>query len=345
MNSLETILEEREKALSSYEKKIRKAYKECIKRNPESRADLNRLLLKKSNLLNVGHALVKSSAKYGGLGPISSFKAMLTARTRKQQLAGREFCHEWALNDKRGAYRFLDILGIRRPKIDSRSYSIDSLDFQEMVAIKPSSGVASRGVYLVYAHDDILDVKKSKKIGSYEEMKECMRADLENKVVGKDEWIVEELILGDTSRKTPSTDLKFLCFYGEVALVREISRYPKVLDCWWDANGNLVETGQQLDKKNKLKGLGVSESQITLVSEISKEVPAPFLRIDFLLSDNKLVFGEFTPRPGSYAEFDHETDRLLGDYFLDAEARLVGDLLNGKAFKAYRKFLDASSQA
>src|SRR5699024_12457653 len=75
----------------------------------------------------------------------------------------------------------------------------------------------------------------------------------------------------------------------------------------------------------------------TTLFRSSSEIPVPFLRIDFLRGEDGLIFGEFTPKPGNYDEFDERTDQLLGDYFLDAEARLVDDLLNGKQFGAYKE--------
>ncbi len=70
-------------------------------------------------------------------------------------------------------------------------------------------------------------------------------------------------------------------------------------------------------------GLGVTEEEVKMAEQISKKIPAPFIRIDFLRGEDGLVFGEFTPKPGNYDEFDDETDRILGDYFLKAETKLI----------------------
>lgn len=73
-----------------------------------------------------------------------------------------------------------------------------------------------------------------------------------------------------------------------------------------------------------------------LAKRISLAIPAPFIRIDFLKSFDGLVFGEFTGHPGSYEQFNRKTDRLLGEFFVSAEARIVNDLLNGKTFDAFQ---------
>src|SRR5699024_676313 len=40
-----------------------------------------------------------------------------------------------------------------------------------------------------------------------------------------------------------------------------------------------------------------------------------------------------------YDEFDDRTDQRLGDYYIEAEGRLTNDLLNGKPFTEYKRFV------
>src|SRR5699024_6527899 len=133
----------------------------------------------------------------------------------------------------------------------------------------------------------------------------------------------------------PARDLKFYCFYGEVALVLEIQRFPSVRYCWWDSSGNSINTGKF--HKKFFEGDGVTQEDVNFVEEMSKEIPTPFIRIDFLKSKNGLVFGEFTPRPGQYEQFNKNIDQFLGDCYLKAEGRLINDLYNGKQFSNFRK--------
>lgn len=70
-----------------------------------------------------------------------------------------------------------------------------------------------------------------------------------------------------------------------------------------------------------------------LAEAVSRALPAPFLRIDFLrAADGRLVFCEFTPRPGRFSLIRPEFDRSFGAPFLRAEARLLADLLAGRHF-------------
>lgn len=333
-------LEERKGLVRQKDAEIKKLYLQLLKDHASDEGAIKKAFLNELTAASAEHGLVKNSHKYGGLKGVSSFRSLLTQRTRMQQLAGKDKCHEWFLNDKKKAYKFLDLLDVRRPQTSSKACDMDSLAISPGMAIKPDAGVASRGVYLVYDLANIWDVKKSKWIYSVNELKKEMRQNIKNRKVGRDSWLTEELIFGDSGKKSPTVDFKFLCFYGKVGLVREISRFPEVLDCWWDRNGNNVETGQRLNDKEILQGMGVSQKNIELVERISSEIPAPFMRIDFLYSDGDLVFGEFTPRPGSYDRFTESVDRELGEMFLSAEAKLVDDLLSGKEFDVYKKYMN-----
>lgn len=88
-------------------------------------------------------------------------------------------------------------------------------------------------------------------------------------------------------------------------------------------------------------GKGFTQQELAQVNEISRQIPSPFMRIDFLRGENGLVFGEFTPKPGNYDEFEETIDRWLGDCFLGAENRLVTDMLQGKKFDAFSDILKA----
>ncbi|ALX49941.1 ATP-grasp fold amidoligase family protein [Lentibacillus amyloliquefaciens] len=263
------------------------------------------------------------------LRPAVSFRASLNRRMRQMQLMGS--LPEWVLDNKLSGYSFADAMGIRRPWTPEEIYSMKNLPAQERIVIKPADGAGSRGVYLVNDFNDIVDMKRSKKLENWDELNRSMTHDLESGWVTHDEWTIEELIL--ESRKMPASDIKFYCFYGKVGLILEIVRYPELKYCWWTATGERIRTGKY--DQSLFKGKGVSQHELNAASDISKKIPAPFIRIDYLRSENELVFGEFTPKPGNYDEFDKATDQWLGDYFVEAEGRLINDLLEGKQFDDY----------
>ncbi|GAB3058601.1 ATP-grasp fold amidoligase family protein [Virgibacillus ainsalahensis] len=261
----------------------------------------------------------------------ASFRGSLNMRIRQKQL--EDTLPEWLLDDKHIAYSFMDQLNIRKPWTSETNYKLADIPQKESIVIKPAEGAGSRGVYLVHAFNDIIDVKRSKKLDSWQTLNQSMKEDLQSGWVSEDQWYIEELILENKPEKIPASDIKFYCFYGKVGLILEISRYPELKYCWWTADGKRIHTGKYED--NPFKGKGVTQDEMELASYISAQIPAPFMRIDFLRSDKDLVFGEFTPKPGNYDGFDTHTDQWMGDYFLEAQGRLMQDLLNGKEFTAY----------
>ncbi|OTG86810.1 hypothetical protein B9T31_06905 [Acinetobacter sp. ANC 4558] len=66
-------------------------------------------------------------------------------------------------------------------------------------------------------------------------------------------------------------------------------------------------------------------------------MPTPFLIIDFLASQDSIYFGEITPRPGHFHEFNSNVDSLLGNSFIAARTRLISDLMEGKKFETFNE--------
>ncbi|MDX8047095.1 ATP-grasp fold amidoligase family protein [Gracilibacillus sp. S3-1-1] len=263
----------------------------------------------------------------------SSFQASLVAQTKKWQ-RNKEM-PEIVLDSKRRAYKFVDLLKIRRPWFDEQTYSIDNIPLKEQTVIKPVDGAGSRGVYLVMDREHIQDVRRKKIISGIDALRQQMKQDIESEWVESDHWSVEELISNEQGK--PAKDVKFYSFYGKVALILEIERYPALTYCWWTRDGQRISTGRY---ENELfKGTGVLHEEIELAEKISQQIPAPFIRIDFLKTDKELVFGEFTPKPGNFDEFDAITDSWLGEYYTEAETRLFQDLLDKKSFSYYEEIV------
>ena len=269
----------------------------------------------------------------------SSFRGSLNMRMRKSQMQAN--LPEWPLDDKRTAYTFAQSLDVKTPAIDEAVYTVDTMPVKEGVVVKPVDGAGARGVYIIHSAEDIFDVKKSITLSTWSEFIESMQKDIQTGAVEEDAWMVEEVIYENKAEKTPARDIKFYSFYGKVGLILEIVRDPEVRQCWWTPSGERIETGKY--EESLFHGLGVTQEEMKLAETLSSEIPVPFLRIDFLRGEDGLVFGEFTPKPGNYDEFDQVTDQLLGDYFLDAEARLVDDLLQGKTFKTYKQHVQQTN--
>lgn len=296
-------------------------------------------LLKAMAAEDVSEPLVRSALTDHPLSlqSISSFRGSLTKRIRQHQLDGP--LSDWILDDKSVAYQFIDQLGVRRPTTSKKGYTKDELPLHEGTVIKPLNGAGARGVYLLHTANDIVDIKRNQTLHNTDQLLEQMEKDLETKWVSEDSWGYEELIYENQDNKHPARDLKFYSFYGKTPLVLEIIRYPEMQYCWWTSEGKPLLTGKYNDQL--FVGKGFTQQELAQVNEISRQIPSPFMRIDFLRGENGLVFGEFTPKPGNYDEFEETIDRWLGDCFLGAENRLVTDMLQGKKFDAFSDILKA----
>ncbi|AXF56527.1 ATP-grasp fold amidoligase family protein [Salicibibacter kimchii] len=275
------------------------------------------------------------------LKPIASFSASLTMQARIRQL--ESFKPEWEVDDKATAYTFIDELGIRRPWVSEEEFSFTQVPEKEGIVIKPVIGAGSRGVYIIFDMNRIQDVKRSRILSSWDDFKASMQEDLNRGLVSDDQWVAEELLYENNENQTPARDIKFYCFYGKVGLILEIRRFPEVAYCWWTPDGERVRTGKYEGKL--FEGDGVSQDQAELAAFISSEIPAPFMRIDFLKTEEGLVFGEFAPKPGNYDEFDRHTDCALGNEFLEAQGRLLTDLLKGKTFDHFKTSLKSAGRS
>ncbi len=273
------------------------------------------------------------------LAAVASYRVCLALRARQAQLTG--VGPEWKLNDKLAGYRFIRQHGFDHPELLQRNVTVSALEQQERVVIKPVSGAASRGVYQVTGDGRVFEPKGERWLANWQEMIAAMQDDLAAGRVKRDRWMVERLVTEDDEGEQPGRDLKFYCFYGEVGRVLEVDRWQRKVYCEWDGEGKPLDTGRYSGKR--FDGQGVTADELERVKALSREIPAPAIRIDFLRSAGAaygMMFCEFTPRPGGFHLFDEETDRRMGEMYLEAEQRLVRDLLHGKRFPAL--FLDTN---
>ena len=337
LECLDYIARKRKEIDKKYISILKNVAKMYINSKSETKNEIFKKVLSSLKIEELPEFIVRTvqKEKLGALNDVSSFRVAITMRSRKVELG--DFGPEWTLNNKIKSYAFIDEIGIKRPKVFGEQLSFSDVPRVEGIVIKPSQGANSSGVYLVINEEKIIDVKRSRILNNWDLLDNYIKNDLDSGIV-RDKWIVEELVFEDKKKERPARDLKFYCFYGEVALILEIVRFPEKRYCWWTPKGDRIFTGKY---KHKLfKGEGVSRSQIELASSISLKIPAPFIRIDFLKTQNGLIFGEFTPRPGNYDQFNNPTDQMMGDYFLKAEGRLVSDLLNGKHFTEYKNYVN-----
>src|SRR5690625_4943005 len=209
------------------------------------------------------------------LQQVASFRGSLNMRMRQKQLNGT--LPEWPLDDKRLAYNFAKQLNLTIPKIDEQTYTKETIPLKAGTVIKPVDGAGSRGVYLVHGENDIYDVKQSEQLDHWDAFMRAIEDDLQTGAVANDQWMVEQLIYENRYEKSPARDMKFYCFYGKVGIILEIIREPEVRQCWWTADGKRIST-EKYDE-TLFKGIGVTDEELIMVSELSAKIPAPFIQI------------------------------------------------------------------
>ena len=157
-------------------------------------------------------------------------------------------------------------------------------------------------------------------------------------------WIVETMV---GTYEQPAHDLKVFAFYGEPVLLEEIRRNvgeeAKNLFCFYLPDGEKTIVDR---KREMFDGQGFPRQVLEYATLISKNTPAPFVRVDFLCAGNDVMLGEITPHPGGtyHGQLFERIDKMLGEKFLEAEGRLAADLLRGKDFNLYLETYSSEGQ-
>ncbi|NWN89644.1 MAG: hypothetical protein HLX51_14095 [Micrococcaceae bacterium] len=238
-----------------------------------------------------------------------------------------------ASNDKLKDRKFAKRLGIAVPETHATGKYLNDLPLHENSVIKPVAGDSSKGVYHVESTQRIRSFRTGKVYTSLGEAKEELQG---AKILQQRVWVEEEAVLG--AQGLPAHDLKVYMFYGEPGIVQEIRRghsEDKALEfCHYDPKGNHIRFG---GIRKTFEGNGFHPSLLEAAKTISLAMPTPFVRVDFHAGIKTHYLGEITAHPGGTAvgEITDSMDKYLGNMFLDAEARLFVDMLNGKQFDTY----------
>ncbi|MCH8502442.1 MAG: hypothetical protein LAT77_11100 [Aliidiomarina sp.] len=250
---------------------------------------------------------------------LSSFRLLMSIATKRRRLSGHKV--EWFLNNKRSAQKYAQQKLVDIPHVYQQGVPLSDIQFRPMSVIKPLRGKSAIGIFLIRSEKEIYEVKSGAKLVGFKALSEVLQDFVRNGKLKADSWINEELI-GDFHNETfqPARDLKFYCFYGKVAMILEVDRTAGSRYCEWLPDGTLADTERY--KGRSFIGQGFTKEQLLQAEAFSLTIPVPFIRIDFLATKDRFVFGEFTPRPGQFNSFSDAFDRYLGEHYLAAEARL-----------------------
>lgn len=239
---------------------------------------------------------------------------------------------EWDIESKKTAPKFARACNLTVPDVYTQNVKLSQLRIDKPCVLKPMKGNRSKGVFSILGDNRIFDIERKDHIVYEEMVNRC--ADLIKEGILNDLWMVEELV-AKSSHYAP-VDYKFYVFYGKAKLCLEIERHPTNKHCWYTRDGSVTRTGKYLE--TEFLGAGVPEGYFEIAEQVSLEIPAPFIRVDFMSDGNRLVFSEFTPRPSESRALNDVTNKELGDAFIEAQAKLFKDLFEEKKFDKFKSF-------
>lgn len=240
------------------------------------------------------------------------------------------------IDDKFNTFLLADIWGIKRPEIYDYGKSFSELTLRNSVVLKPVAGAVSKGIFIIYNENEIHDLYGKKWLKSTKQLSERIDEYLQQGTVRRDQWFLEELITNDSIATKKARDIKFYCFYGKCLLALESQRDDKVLRCWYDRSGHIVDTGKY--SNSAFEGKGIDRSHFEMAESISSKLPMPFVRVDFLQANQQTYLGELTPIPSDSETLSTYCDGLLGSALSAANIDLREDLMfnREKFFDFYR---------
>lgn len=268
-------------------------------------------------------------------GAGTSFRSSMNSLQRhKQRLAALGVDLFPGQNPKLKDRDFAVSLGVPVPRTLFEDVSIDDIELLPHTVLKPVEGVASKGVFIITESLQLKSVRTARTYASINEAR--VEIEQHSASITMDRWLLEEAILDESNR--PARDFKVFAFYGVSGMFLEIDRfsYSEKRFATYTESGRQIERGPNYVS---FPGTGVPQGLRELSQTLSLAAPIPFLRLDFYLGKTGLYLGEITPRPGgTYSGDQYESvDRMLGEHYADAAARLYLDLLNGKRFPEFRR--------
>ena len=255
-----------------------------------------------------------------------------------------------ALDHKLRAYNFVDNFRVRRPCVYFDivgTNCLQHLHLPEEFTIKPHWGHSNCGVFVVkkryidaktkyfdnirekhYSLDDLsrtilTEINNQNNLNRRKGRKPVHQYNADDVPV-----FIEESIGQSNLNSNHVQDMRLYCFRGGIPLImlRDMSFGPNPLD--WKFNffdGCLNLLGPVKFKDRHMESLlpiaptDTIRQMIRTADLLSQNIHLPFVRIDYHVSYEECVFGEFTIIPGGDFEFDKTTDELLGEKYVASD--------------------------
>jgi len=214
--------------------------------------------------------------------------------------AVREF-----VNEKIGTKYLKKILGVYR--------RVDDIQFEDLpdnCVLKATHGSGM----LVFCRDKKFENQDTVK----KEMKEWLKTDyykLYRERVYKDippGIICEELI--EDKNLNGIIEYKFLCFNGRVKIINVVFFYDIYAEDYYDREWNFLPFSDFRHGPTRIEKPKEFEEMVRISETLAKDIP--FVRVDLMLANSKIYFGEmtFSPAAGFGKFIPKEWDSILGSY-------------------------------
>jgi hypothetical protein len=250
----------------------------------------------------------------------------------------------YVLRSKRDARDFASLVGLPVPEMRQQCVPHTEVKIKGATVVKPAWEDGGKAVHgLVPDGKGFVDLFDKRKVyASLDEFHDYLKFEITKKFIKRDEWNVEELVVPSSGRVEDGRDVKFFVFYGTVGYVLQVDRWSGELPtrAMFNTDGVAINASSMYALPKHPVAPAFTKADIEMVCEISKKIPWPGVRIDFLTSSRGLVFGEFTVNPGAYGGFYDESDLFLGRTWASAAGRLYDDMVSGKRFPEFNAMLD-----
>lgn len=279
----------------------------------------------KEHFVSDGHRYSIGVSFRSSMRHMMHIKSSLTQRGLKISPGG---------NPKLKDRAFARQLGVPTPKTRQSRVPFSEVRTIPRSVIKPVHGAGARNVFYVHEDQTLTSIKSGRRYSTLTAAREEILQG--NTLLRQDSWIVEEAVLGPGGQ--PANDLKVYMFYGQVGIFLELKRNTDETNTIHyrahNADGDPIPLGPRY---TAFQGSGIPADVLEKARKLSLACPVPFLRFDFHIGAEECYLGEITPHPGgTYAgDLYDGLDKHMGQLFLDAEARLYRDMLEGKRFTDY----------
>ena len=206
-------------------------------------------------------------------------------------------------------------------------------DLPDEVVIKSNGGTAALGVLPLRRAPGGWRVVTTSDTVEPSEIVDLLRVRAADRLV-HGPYFAEELLGRGVGDVLPD-DVKIYAFYGEIShvLLRRVSVHGDS-----SATAFRVVFPDGADAGPVIRGMTHDESipvppnlgaMCDAAARLSLGIPRAHVRVDMYDIDGRMVFGEFTPRPGNPMDYEPGLDEAIGHIWERAQARVLNDLLDG----------------